>query len=128
MPLPANPLQGLATWYGPAFHGKRTASGERYNMNALTAAHRTLPFGTMVRVTNLRNKRDVVVRITDRGPFGPGRIIDLSKRAATQLGMLRAGVVPVELRVLRLGKNCRTFHGRTTCRPSRHFPGSAGGD
>jgi rare lipoprotein A len=108
---------GLATWYGRPFHGKRTASGRIYNMHRLTAAHRTLPFGTRVRVTNLRNQRQVTVRITDRGPFGKGRIIDLSRAAAQKLRMLRAGVVPVRLEILHWGRNCRTFHGRTTCRP-----------
>ncbi|MDY0003353.1 MAG: septal ring lytic transglycosylase RlpA family protein, partial [Polyangia bacterium] len=82
VPLPADPLNGLATWYGRPFHGKRNASGEIYDMHGLTAAHRTLPFGTIVRVTSLRNQREVDVRITDRGPFGRGRIIDLSLGAA----------------------------------------------
>lgn len=122
VPLPADPLNGLGTWYGRPFHGKRNASGEVYNMHGMTAAHRTLPFGTVVAVRNLRNGREVEVRITDRGPFGHGRIIDLSFGAAKRLGMVKAGVVPVRLRVVRWGKNCRTFHGRTTCSPSRHFP------
>jgi rare lipoprotein A len=89
--------EGTASYYGKAHHGKRTASGERFNQNALTAAHRTLPFGTRVRVTNLDNGRSVVVRINDRGPFGRGRIIDLSKAAAEQLNMLRTGTAPVRL-------------------------------
>ncbi len=111
--------RGLATWYGRGFHGRRTASGERYDMHRLTAAHRTLPFGTRVRVTNLKNRRQVTVRISDRGPFGKGRIIDLSRAAAAQLHMLRSGVAPVTLEVLSWGRNCRTFHGRTTCRGRR---------
>ena len=111
--------RGLATWYGRGFHGRRTASGERYDMHRLTAAHRTLPFGTRVRVTNLKNHRQVIVRITDRGPFGKGRIIDLSRAAAATLHMLRSGVAPVTLEVLSWGRNCRTFHGRTTCRARR---------
>ena len=76
------PQVGLASWYGPHFHRKRTADGERFNMNALTAAHRTLPFNTYVRVTNLANGRSVIVRVNDRGPFVGDRIIDLSARAA----------------------------------------------
>lgn len=72
---------GLASWYGPGFHGKRTASGAIFNQNALTAAHKSLPFGSKVKVTNLSNKKSVVVTINDRGPFKAGRIIDLSKKA-----------------------------------------------
>ncbi|MFV3307317.1 septal ring lytic transglycosylase RlpA family protein [Pseudomonas sp. NY15181] len=92
--------EGTASYYGKAHHGKRTASGERFNLNALTAAHRTLPFGTRVKVTNLNNGRSVVVRINDRGPFGRGRIIDLSRAAAEQLNMLRTGTAPVRLESL----------------------------
>ena len=91
---------GKASWYGAAFQGKPTASGEPFNMNALTAAHRNLPFGTQVRVTNQNNGRSVVVRINDRGPFVDGRIIDLSRAAAGQIGMIDAGVVPVTLEIL----------------------------
>lgn len=93
--------EGLASWYGRKFHGRTTASGERYDMNALTAAHRSLPFGTRVEVLNLRNGRAVVVRINDRGPFVDGRIVDVSREAARALDMVEAGVVPVRLRVLR---------------------------
>lgn len=89
--------EGTASYYGRAHHGKRTASGERFNQHALTAAHRTLPFGTRVKVTNLDNGRSVVVRINDRGPFGRGRIIDLSKAAAERINMLRSGTAPVRL-------------------------------
>ena len=91
---------GEASYYGGHHHGKKTASGERFDQNGLTAAHRTLPFGTQVRVTNLNNERSVVVRINDRGPFVRGRIIDVSRAAAERLGMLRAGVVPVRIEVL----------------------------
>lgn len=94
-------LKGWASWYGPGFHGNRTAAGERYNQNAMTAAHKTLPFGTQVRVTNKRNGRSVVVRINDRGPFIRGRIIDLSAAAARMLGMMDSGVAPVQVEVLR---------------------------
>lgn len=93
----------MASWYGPGFNGRRTASGERFRQGQMTAAHKTLPFGTIVRVTNLQNTRSVDVRINDRGPFVRGRIIDLSRGAAQQLRMIRTGVVPVEVRVLRLG-------------------------
>jgi rare lipoprotein A len=86
---------GGASWYGPGFHGKKTASGERFNTRALTAAHRSLPFGARVRVTNERTGRSVVVRINDRGPFAGGRVIDLSKAAAQAVGI--SGVSKVKL-------------------------------
>ncbi|MDM8348239.1 septal ring lytic transglycosylase RlpA family protein [Pseudomonas sp. sp1636] len=94
--------EGQASYYGARHHGKKTASGERFDQHALTAAHRSLPFGSKVRVTNLRNDKSVVVRINDRGPYARGRIIDLSRQAAEQIDMLRAGVVPV--RVQQLGE------------------------
>jgi rare lipoprotein A len=90
------PQTGMASWYG----GKRTASGERYHAGDLTAAHRQLPFGTFVRVTNLRNNRSAIVRINDRGPYAKGRIIDLSKRAAFDLAMIDSGTARVRLEVL----------------------------
>ena len=102
-PAPVVPdAQGVASWYGPGFHGRKTASGERFDMNALTAAHRTLPFGTMVRVRSLVNGLTVDVRINDRGPFLKRRVIDLSKAAAKALGLLAsgAGTKPVELFVV----------------------------
>ena len=79
--------RGHASWYGPGFHGRRTASGETFNTNALTAAHRSLPFGTRVRVVNEKTGRSVIVRINDRGPFTKGRVIDLARSAAQQIGM-----------------------------------------
>src|SRR5438045_7556393 len=83
------PIQtGTASWYGPGFHGKRTANGERFNTHALTAAHKTLPFGTQLRVTNERTGKSVVVRINDRGPYAHSRVIDLSKAAADAVGIL----------------------------------------
>ena len=91
---------GLASWYGREFHGRPTASGERFDMHDLTAAHRTLPFGTRVKVTNLTNGQSVVVRINDRGPLKPGRVIDLSYAAAKQLDMIEAGTARVRLEVL----------------------------
>lgn len=93
---------GLASWYGPEFHGNRTANGERYNMFDLTAAHRTLPFGTLVKVENLENHREVTVRINDRGPFVDRRIIDLSYGAARALGLSRGGTAKVRIVILAL--------------------------
>jgi len=87
--------EGLATWYGGELQGSPTASGERFNKNAMTAAHRTLPFGTKLRVTNKNNGRSVVVRINDRGPFIKGRMLDLSKGAAGQLGFISSGYTAV---------------------------------
>jgi len=92
--------EGLASYYGEKFHGRKTASGEVFNMYEMTAAHRTLPFGTYVRVTNLENGRSVVVRINDRGPFAKGRIIDLSYAAAKRLGMVHSGVAKVRIEVI----------------------------
>ena len=94
---------GMASWYGGKFHGRKTASGQRYDMHALTAAHKTLPFGTRVRVTNLANKRSVVLTINDRGPFVDGRIVDVSKRAARLLSFERQGKARVRLEVLARG-------------------------
>jgi len=91
---------GMASYYGRKFHGRSTASGERFDMNQLTAAHRTLPFGSMVRVTNPANGRSVVVRINDRGPFHGGRVIDLSRSAAEALGLVARGSGRVELALL----------------------------
>jgi len=98
--LTRSQTSGMASWYGPGFHGNESASGEVFNQNALTAAHRKLPFGTQVRVTNLNNGRSVIVRINDRGPFVRGRIIDLSAAAARALGMVQTGVAPVSLEVV----------------------------
>ena len=92
---------GIASFYARMHHGNRTASGRVYRQGELTAAHRTLPFGTRVRVTNLSNDRSVVVTITDRGPFVRGRIIDLSRRAARELGILKAGTARVRVVVLK---------------------------
>lgn len=91
---------GQASWYGRNHHGKRTASGERFNQNSLTAAHRTLPFGTELRVTNLSNEKSVIVRVNDRGPYGRGRIIDVSRQAAEALGMVSTGTARVRLESL----------------------------
>lgn len=100
-------LTGKASWYGEKFHGQQTASGEMYDMYGFTAAHKTLPFHTIVRVTDPLTRKSVVVRITDRGPYVDGRIIDLSWAAASDLGLTRHGVIPVELEVLRWGDGSR---------------------
>ncbi len=92
--------EGLASWYGGKFQGRRTASGERFDTNKLTAAHKTLPFDTTVKVTNLENDRTVEVRINDRGPFVEGRVIDLSRAAAEALGMTGRGVARVSLELI----------------------------
>lgn len=92
--------EGLASWYGREQQGHLTANGERFDMHQLTAAHRTLPMNTRVRVTNLKNGRQVVVRINDRGPYSRKRIIDLSRAAAVKLDMIGAGVVPARVEVL----------------------------
>lgn len=92
--------QGKASYYAARLHGRRTASGERLDNTDLTGAHRELPFGSLIRVTNLANQQSVVVRINDRGPHGGGRIIDVSRQAAEQLGMLRSGTAQVKLEQL----------------------------
>lgn len=92
--------EGVASWYGPGFHGNATANGERYDQNALTAAHRTLPFGTVVRVVNLNNGKSVDVRINDRGPYVDNRIIDLSRAAAGRIDMIQSGLAPVRIILL----------------------------
>jgi rare lipoprotein A len=96
-PAPSFTQQGVASWYGQSHHGRRTASGETFDMNDMTAAHRTLPFGTVVRVTRLDNGRAVKVRINDRGPHVADRIIDLSAQAARAIGMIESGVASVKL-------------------------------
>lgn len=92
---------GIASYYASKFHGRRTASGERFDMNAMTAAHRTLPFGSKVRVTNSANGKAVVVRINDRGPFSHGRTIDLSRAAASEIGLIARGSGTVHLELLK---------------------------
>ncbi len=92
--------RGIASWYGPGFHGRRTANGETYNQDELTAAHRTLPFNTLVRVENVRNGKSVVVRINDRGPFVGNRIIDVSHKAARNIEMVGTGTAEVRLTII----------------------------
>ena len=96
----AQGLEGQASWYGPGFHGRQTANGETFNQNALTAAHPSLPFGTEVRVTYASTGESVIVRINDRGPYAHGRVIDLSREAADEIGLLNAGVGKVRLEVV----------------------------
>ena len=93
---------GKASWYGRKFHGKKTASGERFNKQNFTGAHKLLPFGTIIRVTNLRNGKDVYVRINDRGPFVTGRIVDISRAAAEAIGFRKRGVAKVRVEVVSL--------------------------
>ena len=100
LPTVRSVSNGQASWYGPGFYGNRTANGEVFRPGTLTAAHRTLPFGTKVRVTNLWNGRTAVVRINDRGPFHGNRVIDLAHGAANQLGVVASGVAQVKLEVL----------------------------
>jgi len=95
---------GIASWYGPGFHGNRTANGEIYDMYAMTAAHKTLPFGTIVKVVDLDTGKSVIVRINDRGPFIEGRIIDLSYAAAQKLGMVEKGLAKVGLKIVKWPK------------------------
>ena len=110
VPVPGSPdlkiarseIYGIASWYGDPFHGERTSNGEIYDMHAMTAAHRTLPFKTVVRVHNLDNGKRVHVRVNDRGPFVRGRIIDLSHAAAQEINMVRPGTARVRLEILRI--------------------------
>ena len=102
---------GIASWYGPGFHGKATASGTIYNQNDLTAAHQTLPLGTRVMVTNLDNGRSTELVINDRGPFAKGRIIDLSHAAAESLGMIVPGTIPVRVEVIDSPQKIRSIPG-----------------
>ncbi len=94
-------FEGVASWYGRELNGRRTASGERFNMKALTAAHKTLPFGTRLRVTDLATQKSVVVRVNDRGPFVRGRVLDLSYQAAKEIGLLARGHDRVKIEVLK---------------------------
>lgn len=104
-------MSGVASYYGAELHGNKTSSGRHYDMHAMTAAHRTLPLGTWVKVTNRRNGRSVVVQITDRGPFTKKRIIDVSLSAATKLGMRNSGLAPVTLEVVPRPTKDKSKHG-----------------
>lgn len=105
----SSPETGKASWYGAKWHGRKTASGERYNMESMTAAHKRLPFGSLVRVTRVDCGKSTIVRINNRGPYCRGRVIDLSKAAARKLGMLKDGVAKVRLEVLETPKNRRSL-------------------
>jgi rare lipoprotein A len=98
-----NNLEGMSSWYGKELRNRKTANGERFNMYAMTAAHRTLPFGTLVRVKNRKNGKEVIVRINDRGPYSKKRLIDLSYGAARELGIVQSGVARVEIEIIRRG-------------------------
>ncbi len=112
--------RGLASWYGPKFHGRKTANGETYDMYAMTAAHKTLPLGTWVRVRNLDNSREIEVRVNDRGPFVRGRVIDLSYTAAQRLGVVGPGTASVE--VVALGTPAPSAKGSRE--PRTYIPGN----
>lgn len=114
--------RGVASWYGPGFHQAATSNGERYDMYAMTAAHKTLPLPSYVRVTNLRNGRSVVVRVNDRGPFKDGRIIDLSYTAALKLDMVKEGTTFVEVRALSASPEAETALAGETTPGSRPAP------
>lgn len=105
---------GIASWYGPDFHGKLTANGETYDMNALTAAHRTLPFNTVVTVVNQSNGREVTVRINDRGPYIDNRVIDLSRKAAQEVDMIDSGTAPVQIFFVKEGDRPITDQNRAS--------------
>jgi rare lipoprotein A len=114
--------KGIASWYGKDFHGKRTSNGEIYDMYAMTAAHKTLPLGTLVRVKNLENQREIDLRINDRGPFVRGRIIDLSYNAAKHLDIVRRGTAPVE--VVALGVQSSRGSKKGTTAPASYYSGN----
>ena len=116
---PSRAEVGLASWYGLPHHGRKTASGETYNMEAMTAAHRTLPFGTRVRVRNLDNGASVEVRINDRGPVRRDRIIDLSRAAARRLGLLATGTVRVRIEVIEYPRRVASVTMCRGCMPTR---------
>lgn len=119
---PGYDATGIASWYGGKFHGRRTASGQRYDMNAMTAAHRTLPFGTKVRVTNLRNDRTVILTVNDRGPFVHGRIIDVSRRAAERLGFRGRGTTRVRVQAVDGEPTLKSAAVRSTATPTGPTP------
>jgi len=99
------PEYGNASWYGGPLHGRKTASGERFDMHSFTGAHKKLPFGTIIRVTNLRNGKEVFIRVNDRGPFVKGRIVDLSRAAAKAIDFTNKGVIRVRIDVVSLPQN-----------------------
>lgn len=96
--------EGYASWYGPGFYGRKTASGQRFTKHKLTCAHRKLPFGTLLQITNLKNGKSIEVTVNDRGPFIKGRVVDLSYAAAKEIGLIKAGAAPVKLKQIFLAK------------------------
>ncbi len=116
--------RGKASWYGKKFHGRKTANGEIYNMHAMTAAHKTLPLGTYVRVHNLENKREVEVRVNDRGPFVRGRIIDLSYKAAKKIGIVGPGTAMVEVVALGATKQKSKKGAEAAFTPGDYYTGN----
>ncbi len=119
--------EGYASWYGGKFHGRSTASGEIFNTDDFTAAHRTLPFGTRVKVTNLENGKSTIVRINDRGPFIRGRIIDLSRAAAETIDMMHAGVVKVRIEVVETPEKEKPEAGKIVMEKSISAPDAEAG-
>jgi rare lipoprotein A len=126
--VPARPRGDVASWYGSGFQGRSTASGERYDMHAWTAAHPSLPLGTCVQVVNLTNGRHVDVRINDRGPYVPGRTIDLSYRAARELEMVDDGVAPVKITPVKSEKCVRPVDPTTVAQRRGRFSMTASAD
>jgi len=110
--------RGIASWYGRPFHGRPTANGEIYDMDRLSCAHKTLPLGTVVRVTNLTNGSSLDLRVNDRGPYVHGRIVDCSRGAARRLGFLVAGTAPVQIEVVRAGPGSRPHYRETPTGPT----------
>lgn len=110
MDVKAKPITGITSYYHPSLNGNLTANGERYNHRNLTAAHRSLPFGTKVRVTDLTTNKSVIVKINDRGPFVKGRVLDLSGAAASSLGIKKRGVAKVQITVLNKPRKPETYH------------------
>ena len=117
--------RGIASWYGKKFHGRKTSSGEIYNMYAMTAAHKTLPMGTRLRVSNLNTNKTVIVRVNDRGPFVRGRIIDLSYSAAKEIDMISTGTAPVEIAVIESDTKVQTNKASTAPdHPTDYYSGN----
>lgn len=108
---PDEQMMGYASWYGPGFHGKKTANGEEYDQNQMTAAHKLLPMNTWLKVTNLENSKSTVVRVNDRGPYKKNRIIDLSRKAAEELGFIEQGTARVSLEILKFPQDYNPSKG-----------------
>lgn len=111
---------GVASWYGGFHQGRLTANGERFDMHKLTAAHRTYPFGTILKVTNMKTKRSVLVKVTDRGPYKGNRIIDLTKEAANRIGMLKTGTSKVRIGVVSKPRKAETHHHKKKTHKHTH--------